>query len=508
MAARTGSEYLQGLKASSPDIWVGSERVEEVTEHPALAGGAQSMARLFDLQHEFADDCLMEDPETGELMNNSHMMPRSQEDLVQRGRGMRRIAGATVGMMGRSPDYVNCSMAGFAAQHEQWSGADGANTRGSQNLVEWQKMARREDLACTHAIVNPTTDYAHELAVVGNPAVLHKVDETSDAIVVHGAKALATLAPFSDELIVWPGHPLFAEGSEPYALSFAIPLATPGLSVLCRDSVAAADGDRFDRPLSSRFDEQDALLIFDDVEIPKHRVFIDGHLGVYNSAVTTGWLPNFQQHTTIRALTKLQFALGLAARIADSVNDESPHTIDMLGELYCYVALTESALLLSEEHCRTYPGGVVFPDDAPLDPMRVMMTQWMPRALEIIKLIGRHNLLATPSRAMLDDPRLSELIDITLAGANGVEARDRIALYRLAWDFVGSALAGRHDLYERFYILSGRQNKRIIWLNAAGKMGDSGGIGEGLEARKRTPVRDRAYELVDSMLADSALRPT
>jgi 4-hydroxyphenylacetate 3-monooxygenase len=104
---------------------------------------------------------------------------------------------------------------------------------------------------------------------------------------------------------------LFQDGAEPYALSFSIPMDTPGLIFLCRDSAVATNGNTFDRPLSSRFDEQDAFVIFDDVEIPKDRVFVNGQRDFYNSALANGFFPNMQQHTTIRALIKLQFALGL-----------------------------------------------------------------------------------------------------------------------------------------------------------------------------------------------------
>lgn len=502
--ARTGEEYLRDLRSSRRQLWLGGERVDDVAEHPQLAGGAAAMAMLFDIQHEFPDECLMGDPETGDPISTSHMTPRSKDDLVRRRLGMQRVADATVGMMGRSPDYVNSCFGGFVGQPEMWSGPDGSNAEGFENLVAWQKEARRRDLACTHAIINPTNDYATELLVAGRPAPAHKVAETADSIIVRGGKALATLAPYSDELTVWPAQPLFQEGTEPYALSFAIPMDTPGLILLCRDSVASTSGSPLDRPLSSRFDEQDAFVIFDDVEVPKQRVFLDGNLAVYNSALTNGFFPNMQQHTTIRGLTKLQFALGVAARIAETINDASDATIDMLGELLCCVELTRSALLLSEEHAHEYLGGVVFPDNRPLDPMRIMMNQWMPRAIEIIKLIGRHNLLATPSREAFADEHLAALIEETLQPANGTSAQSRVALYRLAWDFAGSALAGRHDLYERFYIGSARQNRKVLWLSSQGKTGDYAGIGEGFERRRlQTPVRDRASALVDSMLVDS-----
>ena len=129
-----------------------------------------------------------------------------------------------------------------------------------------------------------------------------------------------------------------------YALSFAVPMDTPGLIFLCRDSAATVGSNRFDHPLSSRFDEQDAFAIFDDVEVPRERVFIDGDIDVYNSVMgPTAWWANIMQQTTIRALTKLEFAYGLALRMAEAVNDISPTTIEMLGELSTYVEVTRSA---------------------------------------------------------------------------------------------------------------------------------------------------------------------
>ena len=90
---------------------------------------------------------------------------------------------------------------------------------------------------------------------------------------MRGARILATLAPFADELAVYPACRCRA-GADAYALAFSIPMATPGLKFLCRDSCSAS-ANLFDHPLSSRFDEQDAFVIFDDVEVPRDRVFID-----------------------------------------------------------------------------------------------------------------------------------------------------------------------------------------------------------------------------------------
>ncbi len=466
MSARTGEEFLKGLQARPREVWLGQSRVDDVTAHPVLIGPAQSVAGVFDRQHEFADECLMPDPDTGEAINVSHMIPRSKEDLQRRGIGLRRIAEATVGLMGRTPDYMNVTFAGFAGEPSSWLGPGGSNTEGVANLAAYQKQLAREDLCLTHTIIHPTIDRATDSKFAGNAVPLHKVGETDDAIVVRGARILATLAPFADELAVYPGHPLPPDAPDAYALSFCVGMDTPGLVFLCRDSTTSAATDLFDRPLSVRFDEQDAFVIFDDVEIPKSRVFINGDKDVYNAVMRTAWYPNVMQQTTIRALTKLEFAYGLASRLAEAVNDTTPHTLEMLGEMQSYVEVTRSAVLLAVEHAAPNESGVWFPDGRPLHPMRSLLATWFPRVNDIILSIGSHNLLAAPSRGMLDDVRIRALTEEFLTGAKDMDAERRAALHRLAWDFVGSGLGARMDLYERNYLASARTNRTIAHITA------------------------------------------
>lgn len=283
--------------------------------------------------------------------------------------------------------------------------------------------------------------------------------DSEHGIVVRGARILATLAPFADELAVYPGFPL-PEGADAYALSFCIPMTTPGLKFLCRDSCSTTRS-RFDHPLSSRFDEQDAFVIFDDVEVPRDRIFINANREVYNTVMTTGWYPNVMQQTMIRAQTKLEFAYGLGLKMAEAINDVSPATAQMLGEIWTYAEFARAAVHSAEADAFEYGNGVWFPNGGPLAALRAALPTWFPRVGEILTLIGSHNLLATPSETQFDDPKLHELINRYLRGAKGTGARDRARIFRLAWDFVGSALAGRNELYERFYLASGARNYQL-----------------------------------------------
>jgi|RhiMetdeSRZDD1v2_1073273.scaffolds.fasta_scaffold06649_2 4-hydroxyphenylacetate 3-monooxygenase oxygenase component len=480
MASRTGTQFLDGLRSRKRQLWLDGQRVDDVTSHPALAGAARTLAGVFDRQHVFATECLVPDPETGEPINVGHMFPRSVDDLKRRNRGLARIAEATVGLMGRTPDYMNVKFASFASRWRDWLGEHDKNAEGAQNLVGFQQRIRREDVSLTHTIIHPTIDKSTDAQIVGNRVPVHKVGETSQGIVVRGARILATLAPFADEIAVYPAHPLPA-GAEAYALAFSIPVDTPGLIFLCRDSAATPGVDPFDRPLSTRFDEQDAFVIFDNVEIPRECLFLDGHVDLYNTVGTTGLRDNLTNQTTIRGLTKLEFAYGLAVRMAEAIGDTSQATQEMLGELLDYVEVTRNAVLISAEHGRDIGNGVYFPDGRALNPMRSLLATWFPRVNEILMLIGSHNLLAAPTRRQLDDPQLRPLLDEFLHGARGVDAEERAALFRLAWDFVGSSLAGRNVLYERFYLTSAARNRIIHHL--------------------RYPDRSRAYALVDDILA-------
>src|SRR5262249_44365573 len=153
---------------------------------------------------------------------------------------------------------------------------------------------------------HPTVDKAlPEVEAGGGEIVLHKVEDTTSGILVHGARALATLAPYADEMFVYPGQPIPKDANR-YALPLSIRMNTPGLKVMCRDSYLTSES-RFDHPLSSQFDEQDAVVIFDNVEVPRERVFVDGDPDIYNKALTGGWTANIMQQTTLRAQIKLEF---------------------------------------------------------------------------------------------------------------------------------------------------------------------------------------------------------
>jgi 4-hydroxyphenylacetate 3-monooxygenase len=365
--------------------------------------------------------------------------------------------------MGRTPDYMNVTYAGFAGRSDEW--AANGNEDGAANLVAYQQELARSDLSLTHTLIHAMSDKSRGNVPSGlDETQLHIVEKTNNGVLVSGARVLATLAPFSDELAVYPNQSM-PDASWRHALSFTIRTDTPGLKFICRDSVSLPDN-RFDHPLSGRFDEQDAFVIFDNVEVPRDRIFIDGNIAAYNTVASPSWRANIMQQTMIRAWTKLEFAWGIANRMAEAIGASDPITLQMLGELWSFAELARSAIRAAEEGAHHYGNGAWFPDGRPLDALRCSLPYWFPRANEIICLIGSHNVLATPAAAAFDDPTLRPLIDRYLRGAGETSAFDRARIFRLGWDFAGTALASRNEQYERFYLGSGARNRQNVQLRA------------------------------------------
>jgi aromatic ring hydroxylase len=221
----------------------------------------------------------------------------SKDDLKRRHKALRRVAEFSVGLMGRTPDYMNVTYAGFAGRSDEW--AINGNEQGAANLVEFQKELRRDDLSLTHTLIHATTDKSKGLVPTG--------------------------------------------------------------------------------------------------------LDIDGNLPVYNSVLSASWRGNAHHQSMIRAWTKLELAWGLATCMAEAIGATDPVTQQMLGEICSYAELTKAAVHYGEDGAYEYGNGAWFLDHKPLDALRATLPFWFPRVNEIIRLIGSHNVLCTPTSAQFAD---------------------------------------------------------------------------------------------------------
>jgi 4-hydroxyphenylacetate 3-monooxygenase len=451
MPARTGRQYLQGLRSQDREIWLSGERVRDVTTHPGLASGANAVASLYDMQcaPELREMMTYRSPTTGDPVGLSFIIPRTREELVRRREMMLRWAGATCGMMGRSPDFMNVTFAAWAAAADFFSQG---RPQFGDNMRRYYEYIRENDLVLTHSLINlQRSRNASGLYNLEEGTALHCVRETDAGIIVRGARVLATLGPFADEIAVYsPRVPLHTDGHNPFALNFAIPCGTKGLRFLCRDSFAQGRS-RFDHPLSARFDEMDCVVFFDDVLVPWERVFLLGDVALLNN---TGIATNFSAHSAhqgaAKNLAKCEFVLGVALLMTETLgNAHVPHAESYIGELMLTTSLMNACIRGAEADAKLDKWGVMCPDPVMIESTRNLFMTAYPRMVEILHLLGSSSLMITPSEADLDSP-LSRDIGQYLATDNST-ARDRVRLFRLAADLAISSFGNRQVLYERFY---------------------------------------------------------
>ncbi len=280
MGARSGNNYLSSLKNLGAEIWIGGSRAGDVTAHPAFANCARSVASLYDMQMEHPETMTFRTDDGGRA-GMSFIIPKTSDDLRKRTRMMKTWAEFGCGMLGRTPDYLNVSLAAMAAAREFFAESD---KRHGDNIWNYYMEARHHDWCATHSLVNPRASRAAGWAGhTDADLALKLVEKTNDGIIVSGCRMLATLAPLSEELLVFPSTVLKAEpAAEPFALSFAIQCNAKGLKFLCRDTYDLGRS-RFDNPLASRFDEMDAVVVFDNVLVPWERVFLSGDVARCNA---------------------------------------------------------------------------------------------------------------------------------------------------------------------------------------------------------------------------------
>jgi len=446
--ARNGEQVLKRLREHPPAIWYGGERVADATTHPALRGGVETLAKLYDLQLEKADVTLYSSPTTGNKVARSFMMPKTKDELVSISRAMKVWEAYTHGMMGRVPDYLSRAITGLAAGAPFLSEGD---ARFGPNAVRYYEYLRENDLCMTHTLVPPQANRAVSLAKQADPFLAARIKEETDAgIVIRGCRMLATL-PVSDEIMVFPSTLLKgAEEDAPYAFGISIPTSTDGLKFICRESVDYGRS-HFDHPLGSRFEEMDAVVMFDDVFVPWERVFLYRDIARCNQAYArTGAVVHMAHQVVVKNIAKSEFLLGLASLLVNSIGAEVfQHIQEKLAELWVNLEVMKACLRSAESDAAPDEWGVMRPAWDPLDAARNLFPRLYPRMVEIIQQIGASGLVAMPTEADVKGP-LAEDIKRYYQAARA-EAFDRIPLFRLAWDACLSAFGSRQVLYERFF---------------------------------------------------------
>ena len=440
-------QLVESLK-DGRNVWMDGKKVKDLSTHQAFAGTLQTLSALIQLldQEEYQNVAGFISPKTKKYVHHSFLIPKNLEDLMKRKEAFALWSRKTYGVMSRLSDYANSLVTGYFIDREYFNQFDPTF---SEKITAYYELARDERRIVTTAILDPQIDRSKSAEEQDADSLLRIIEENDEGVIVRGAKMIATGAPYAHDVIVTSPQQL-SEEQTAYANMFIVPLNLPGLQIVCRESFASQDTEK--HKLSARFDEMDAVLIFDDVLIPWERVFIKGSVeGVYQAHQHQQLNVLAHHQTVVRLITKLQFIAGVTTAISQAIGaDHFLHVQEKLGELYTQVDSIEALLITSEVQGKVNEKGVFMPDRIPLQTARNLGTRYYPRAVEILKQIGAGGFIQLPSTAMEESHELTPLLKKYYKGAN-VDAVTKTNLFQIGWELVGSTLGSRHDLYERFY---------------------------------------------------------
>jgi aromatic ring hydroxylase len=414
---RSPEQYLDGLR-DGREVWYRGERVPDVTDHPELGVAARHGALDF---HGPSD-----------TPSPFYEIPRSAADLRQRSALIEESTarGATLVVL-----LKEIGSDALFALHRVTHG-----TEGFGRVEAYYDRCRSADLALAVAQTDVKGDRAQGPSGQSDPDLyLRVVERRADGIVVRGAKAHTSCTPNVDEVIVIPTRALSPD-EEDWAVAFALPVATPGVKLICSDYLHGSD-DPWAMPISSRHKMIETLTVFDDVFVPWERVFVDGDTGRAGQLALT--FVEYHRLTAVSYKLPLVDALvGLGGLLAE-VNgiSRAGHVRDKLTWLIAYAesvrALTHTACDRARVDEAT---GIAYPD-----PLTTNLAKWTfardyYQAVErVIDLAG--GLLVTGvGQADWESPELRPYLEKYLAGT--VPAAERLALLNVASDLCARSYAG------------------------------------------------------------------
>ena len=437
---KTGAQHLESLRDGRV-VYIGSERVDDVTTHPAFRNAAQSIAAIYDMKSRFFFE------EKGERFSNYFLKAKTREDLVRRTELHRGIAKMSHGLLGRSPDHVASFVTGMAMNPSVFG-------KYEKNLVAYYEKMRREDLYGVYAVLPPQAARNPDFYQKQNLPIpsLRVVREDDDGLVVSGMKMLATGAVFANEL--WIGNLLpLAPTQLAESVTCAIPAGTPGVTLWSRKPFELHARCEFDNPLAWRFDETDSMVMCDNVKVPWERVFVhmDAILAREIYIRTAGHCYGNHQ-SNVRFHAKMQLIVGLASKIAHSSGaNEVPAVREVLGRFAALEAALGGMIAGQLQDAEDWPAGYKTYNRRYMYAALNWCTESHSSIIDALReLVGGGVFQMPADVTVMHDPKLREQFEKYWQTPQ-LPALERMKLYKLAWDLIGSEFAGRHLQYEKFY---------------------------------------------------------
>jgi 4-hydroxyphenylacetate 3-monooxygenase len=395
-------------------------------------------------------------------------MPRSYDEMVQRRKALQSWAALSCGFLGRSPDHLASSLVGQRMGIDVFRKYSGARAKAFEDYFDY---ASKADLFLTYVIINPQAERSKGWGEQDADLVARVVDEDSTGITIRGAKMLGTSSIMANEVFVANLQPL-KPGEEDLAFCCALPMNAKGLRVLSRKSYEAHAVSVFDNPLSSRFDENDALMYFDDVKVPWDRLFVYRDTDMCRAQFHDTPGHSYQNYQAqIRLSVKVAFLAGLARRITEAIGTTKiPSVAEQLGMMSAQVGMVNAMLSGMEASGSQFKEWWI-PNKHFMYAAQVITQELYPRLIATIRDLAGGALIMLPSSVRdFANPEMRAIIEKTQRSAS-MDPEHKVKFLKAAWDAIGSEFGSRHTQYEMFYagarfVTAGHSFRTFDWNGA------------------------------------------
>jgi 4-hydroxyphenylacetate 3-monooxygenase len=438
---RTGQQFLDSLD-DDREVWIGGERVADIRQHDGFTGVLATIAAAYDLQHEDEhSETLTMISDDGERVGRAYQIPRGTEDLEARRRLVEIFSARTGGTLGRLPEYGAAFGIGMLQLHDRLAVSD---ERAAAMIADWFAASRDGDAFVTTSFVDPQVDRAKAAKDSG---LLHVVESGEDGIVLRGCKAVATSGAACNEFVIMTAPRRFAGDNE--VIYVTITADSPGLKFACRKPFTSGDNP-FDHPLAARFEESDAWALFDDVFVPRERIFFTGNAstglvaGAFNNILAWPWF-----HNLTRMAVKADLLAGVATLITEYLGTwQYPQVQEAVGETIEYAETLRAFLRTAEIDCLVGDSGIAMPNPQVMTIAKLFAVKNYGRQTAIVRELCGQGILMAPDAADL----AGEIGPTLLKYYEGrdIDGTDRIRLFHLAWDLSTDSFGGRQSLFELF----------------------------------------------------------
>ena len=442
---RTGSEYLESIR-DGREVYINGERVKDLASHPMFKPLVEIRARIYDMQHEQETREILAYQEAGEWNALANKLPRSQEDWWAK----RRATDAVLDDIGGVVTRVGDETVG-----EMWSLYDGQSVldevdpQFSANIRGHVGKVLHADPFHVSANTDPKGDRSKPPQDQDPDMLLHVVKETDAGIVVRGAK-YETAAPYANQAFVKPTIANWGNDAlSDYAVGFICDLGAPNLKFICRTGFAGR-APAEDYPLSNRFDEVDALVIFDNVLIPWENVLFYRHTRA--AAFIRATVHRYSAFAFVQRILRFaDFMIGAALFNARQTGlDKQQAVQEKLAQLAIYREGIHAHLTASIALAERSPAGLTMPNQSLLCTGRVLACSQLHHMMHLARELCGGQICVTPDKAAFDSPDTRAWLEKYYSVNAQWAAEDRRKLLAFARDLLNSDYANHRLTFQLF----------------------------------------------------------